>query len=95
MGLMVNDSIAGHRAIHHGGDIPGFSSNLAWLPDDSMTVAVLTAAAPAAKATMSLHLRMGVGGSVQGKIGGEARGSAPTSDSRHGPGRSASQLRRS
>jgi CubicO group peptidase (beta-lactamase class C family) len=41
MGLMVNDSIAGHRAIHHGGDIPGFSANLAWLPDDSLTVAVL------------------------------------------------------
>ena len=41
MGLFVNDSIGGHTAIHHGGDIPGFSTHLAYLPDDSMTVAVL------------------------------------------------------
>ena len=41
MGLFVNDSIAGHAALHHGGDIPGFSSYLAYLPGDSMTVAVL------------------------------------------------------
>jgi CubicO group peptidase (beta-lactamase class C family) len=40
-GLMVHDSIAGHPAVHHGGDIPGFSSHLAWLPQDSAVVAVL------------------------------------------------------
>jgi CubicO group peptidase (beta-lactamase class C family) len=41
MGLFVNDSIGGHLAIHHGGDIPGFSTNLAYVPADSMIVAVL------------------------------------------------------
>jgi len=40
-GLVVGDSIAGRRAIHHGGGIPGFLSDLAWLPDDSLVVAVL------------------------------------------------------
>lgn len=40
-GLFVNDSILGHPAIHHGGDIPGFSATLAWLPRDSAVVAVL------------------------------------------------------
>ena len=41
MGLVVNDSIAGHAAIHHGGDIPGFSANLTYLTGDSTTIAVL------------------------------------------------------
>jgi CubicO group peptidase (beta-lactamase class C family) len=35
------DSILGHRAVHHGGDIPGFSTEVAYLPDDSLTVVVL------------------------------------------------------
>jgi CubicO group peptidase (beta-lactamase class C family) len=41
-GLFVGDSIAGHLAVHHGGDIPGYSAHLAWLPGDSTVVAVLT-----------------------------------------------------
>jgi D-alanyl-D-alanine carboxypeptidase len=35
------DTILGHRAIHHGGDITGFTSELTWLPDDSLVVVVL------------------------------------------------------
>ncbi|MDF1502361.1 serine hydrolase domain-containing protein [Roseisolibacter sp. H3M3-2] len=40
-GLFVNDSMAGHPVVHHGGDIPGFSTELAWLPEDSIAIAVL------------------------------------------------------
>ena len=40
-GLFVGDSVHGHRTIHHGGDIPGFSTELAYFPDDSLTIAVL------------------------------------------------------
>ena len=40
-GLFVGDSLLGHRAIHHGGDIPGFATELAWLPDDSVSIVVL------------------------------------------------------
>lgn len=40
-GLFVGDSMLGHRTIHHGGDIPGFATELAYLPDDSLTIAVL------------------------------------------------------
>lgn len=39
-GLAV-DSILGHRAVHHGGAIQGFRSDLIHLPDDSLTVVVL------------------------------------------------------
>ena len=42
------DEIAGHRAISHGGGIFGFTSFLAWLPDDSLTVvALFNSAGPA------------------------------------------------
>jgi D-alanyl-D-alanine carboxypeptidase len=34
-------TLAGHRAYHHGGDIQGFTSYLAYFPDDSLSVAVL------------------------------------------------------
>jgi hypothetical protein len=34
-------TIAGHRAYHHGGDIDGFTSYLAWFPADSLSIAVL------------------------------------------------------
>jgi CubicO group peptidase (beta-lactamase class C family) len=40
-GLVVNDSLAGRLAIHHGGAIPGFASAMAYLPEDSLTVVVL------------------------------------------------------
>jgi CubicO group peptidase (beta-lactamase class C family) len=40
-GLVVNDSVWGHAWVQHGGDIPGFASFLAWLPADSIAVAVL------------------------------------------------------
>jgi len=33
--------IRGHEAVHHGGGINGFLSNLAWIPDEDLTVAVL------------------------------------------------------
>jgi CubicO group peptidase (beta-lactamase class C family) len=39
-GLAV-DSVLGHAAVHHGGDIPGFATELTYLRDDSMTVVVL------------------------------------------------------
>jgi CubicO group peptidase (beta-lactamase class C family) len=35
------DSVLGHRQIHHGGAIPGFTSEVAYLPDDTLTVVVL------------------------------------------------------
>jgi CubicO group peptidase (beta-lactamase class C family) len=38
---IVADSIYGHRAIHHGGAIPGFLTELDYLPDDSLTIVVL------------------------------------------------------
>jgi CubicO group peptidase (beta-lactamase class C family) len=38
---LVADSILGHRALHHGGDLPGFASEATYLPDDSLTVVVL------------------------------------------------------
>lgn len=40
MGL-VNDSIGGKHAIHHGGGINGFLADMAWFPDDQLTIAVL------------------------------------------------------
>jgi CubicO group peptidase (beta-lactamase class C family) len=47
-GLALSE-IAGHRAISHGGGIFGFTSFVAWLPDDSLTVvALLNSAGPAA-----------------------------------------------
>lgn len=39
-GLALSE-IAGHRAISHGGGIFGYTSFLAWLPDDSLTVVAL------------------------------------------------------
>ena len=39
-GLAV-DSILGHRVIEHDGGIPGFLTELAYFPDDSLTIAVL------------------------------------------------------
>ncbi|HET9984404.1 MAG TPA: serine hydrolase domain-containing protein [Longimicrobiales bacterium] len=39
-GLAV-DSLLGHRAIHHGGGIPGFLSELEYFPDDTLVIAVL------------------------------------------------------
>jgi CubicO group peptidase (beta-lactamase class C family) len=39
-GLAI-DSILGHRVINHDGGIPGFFTELAYFPDDSLTIAVL------------------------------------------------------
>ena len=39
-GLTVTP-VAGHRAIHHGGGINGFLSDLAWFPDDSTVIVAL------------------------------------------------------
>ena len=41
------DSLGAHRRIHHGGGINGFISELAYYPDDSLTVVVLSNTAPA------------------------------------------------
>jgi len=38
---IVVDSMAGHRAISHGGGIPGFLTSLVYFPDDTLTVVVL------------------------------------------------------
>ncbi len=38
---MALGTMAGHRVFHHGGDIQGFTSYLAYFPDDSLTIAVL------------------------------------------------------
>jgi CubicO group peptidase (beta-lactamase class C family) len=35
------DSLHGRRAVHHGGDIEGFTSELRWFPDGAVTIAVL------------------------------------------------------
>jgi CubicO group peptidase (beta-lactamase class C family) len=40
LGLALG-TMAGHRVYHHGGDIQGFTSYLAYFPDDSLTIAVL------------------------------------------------------
>jgi len=40
MGL-INDSIGGRHAIHHGGGINGFLSDMAYFPDDQLTITVL------------------------------------------------------
>jgi D-alanyl-D-alanine carboxypeptidase len=45
-GLSV-DSVGTHLAIHHGGGINGFISELAHYPNDSLTIAVLANTAPA------------------------------------------------
>ena len=41
------DTVGTHRRIHHGGGINGFISELAYYPDDSLTVVVLANTAPA------------------------------------------------
>lgn len=38
---LVADTLAGHRRVWHNGGIHGFASELAWYPDDSVSVAVL------------------------------------------------------
>jgi CubicO group peptidase (beta-lactamase class C family) len=40
LGVGVSD-VAGRRALHHGGDIDGFTTFTAYLPDDSLNVTVL------------------------------------------------------
>jgi CubicO group peptidase (beta-lactamase class C family) len=45
-GLQI-DTVGSHRRIHHGGGINGFISELAYYPDDSLTVVVLSNTAPA------------------------------------------------
>jgi len=35
------DSLHGRRAVHHGGDIPGFASELQWFPDGEISIVVL------------------------------------------------------
>ena len=45
-GLAV-DTLGSHRRIHHGGGINGFISELAYYPNDSLTVVVLSNTAPA------------------------------------------------
>lgn len=41
LGLAVGD-VLGHRALHHGGGIPGFLAESIWLPDEELIVVVLT-----------------------------------------------------
>jgi hypothetical protein len=45
-GLSV-DTVGSHRRIHHGGGINGFISELAYYPNDSLTVVVLANTSPA------------------------------------------------
>jgi hypothetical protein len=42
-----------HRSIHHGGGINGFISELAYYPDDSLTVVVLANTSPAPSAAIA------------------------------------------
>ena len=44
---LVADTLGSHRAISHGGGINGFISELAYYPNDSLTVVVLANTAPA------------------------------------------------
>ncbi|HLX46530.1 MAG TPA: serine hydrolase [Bryobacteraceae bacterium] len=45
-GLQVQ-TVGGHKIIQHGGGIEGFNTNLAYYPDDKLTVVVLSNIAPA------------------------------------------------
>jgi D-alanyl-D-alanine carboxypeptidase len=44
---LVADTLGGHRMIQHGGGIPGFVTSNAYLPDDRLSVTVLTNAGTA------------------------------------------------
>jgi len=44
---LFRDTLGGHRMIQHGGGINGFISQLAYLPDDTLIVAVLANTSPA------------------------------------------------
>jgi CubicO group peptidase (beta-lactamase class C family) len=48
----------GHRVIHHGGQLPGFTSNIARIVDDEVTVVVLTNNSDAAPATIAKEVAM-------------------------------------
>ncbi len=63
------DEIAGHRAIHHGGGIFGFTSYVAWLPDDSLTVVVLyNSAGPASPQALTQDIVAAVLGKIEPKV---------------------------
>ena len=61
LGLQV-ETVAGHKAIQHGGGIEGFNTNLAYYPDDKLTVVVLG------------NLNSGAPGEISGKLASVARG---------------------
>ena len=60
-GLMVR-TVNGHSLIEHGGGIEGFNTELAYLPDDKLTVVVLA------------NLNGGAPGDIASKLGAVARG---------------------
>lgn len=54
-GLVV-DSLAGHLRVWHSGGINGFVSHLAYLPDDSLTIVVLSNTIPSDPNTIAANL---------------------------------------
>jgi CubicO group peptidase (beta-lactamase class C family) len=54
-GLSI-DTLGPHRRVHHGGGINGFISELAYYPDDSLTVVVLSNTSPAPSAEVAENL---------------------------------------
>jgi D-alanyl-D-alanine carboxypeptidase len=48
-----SDMLAGHRVISHGGGINGFISQLTYLPQDSLTIVVLSNTSPAPSSAMA------------------------------------------
>jgi CubicO group peptidase (beta-lactamase class C family) len=66
--------LAGRHAVHHGGDVRGFTSHLAYLPGDSLSVALLlNTEGPVRPAALAERLVRGRAGR---RAGGRARGRA-------------------
>ncbi len=49
-------SFEGHRLLGHGGEVSGFRSSTAYLPDDSLSVTVLTNLSTSSPANLHLDI---------------------------------------
>lgn len=87
------DEIAGHPAIHHGGGIFGFTSYVAWLPEDSLTVVVLyNSAGPASPQALTQDIVAAVLGKVEHKAVAYTGDLAELAGVYKGVGRGAAQV---
>jgi CubicO group peptidase (beta-lactamase class C family) len=90
---LARDEIAGHRAIHHGGGIFGFTSYVAWLPDDSLTVVVLyNSAGPANPQALTQDIVAAVLGKIEPKAVAYSGDLAELAGIYKGVGRGAAQV---